>query len=347
MTPLVKRLIQAKPTKKLIKHLQGADAIKMFKDYGGMKIPEGSINGEQLLKYVPETRERYGLVGNTNISDQEIAEALYKHVKELGGNTAAINAQGEPQLLFRGDTKKYTQLVPHGMYIKPTDKYPDNLLGTLFLDRHGIGEYGGPDRYLIKYNKYGELVGPYNSGIEIMSPSIGEKKGIYKNLPENNFIKTPDTYYYKKTDGYPIMVTQRASIYKVPSKNFPSPYSNDLNGFVIRTPKVYDMTNEFNLFGDYASMQKIKQKANKENAGLLISKPMYKKINGEKIPVHRDEHSNYTFMAIPDDKLKTVKHILPYDLRIPRDWTDPNIYRVAIPVGIGSQFMNKDYKLSF
>lgn len=198
MTPLVKRLIQAKPTKKLIKHLQGADAVKMFKDYGEMKIPEGSINGEQLLKYVPEAREIYGLVGNTNISDQEIAEALYKHVKELGGNTAAVNAQGEPQLLFRGDTKRYIQLVPHGIEIKPTDAWADNSLGTLFLDRHGIGEYGGPDRYLIKYNQYRQLIGPYNSGIEIMFPSIGNKKGIYKNLPEENFIKTPNEYFYKK-----------------------------------------------------------------------------------------------------------------------------------------------------
>lgn len=312
-----------------------------------MKIPEGSINGEQLLKYVPEARERYGLVGNTNISDQEIAEALYKHVKELGGNTAAVNAQGEPQLLFRGDTKRYTQLVPHGIEIKPTDAWADNSLGTLFLDRHGIGEYGGPDRYLIKYNKYGQLIGPYNSGIEIMSPSIGNKKGIYKNLPEENFIKTPNEYFYKKTDGYPILINSRTSISKVPSENFPSPYSNDLNGFVVRTPKVYDMPDEFNLFGDYASMQKIKNKANKEKSGLLISKPAYKEINGEKIPMHRDEHDKFTYIALPDDKLRTAKHILPYDLRIPRDWTDPNIYRVAIPVGIGSQFMNKDYKLSF
>ena len=51
----------------------------MFKQYGGIKIPEGSINGKQLRMYVPEARERYGLVGNTNITDEEIAQALYKH----------------------------------------------------------------------------------------------------------------------------------------------------------------------------------------------------------------------------------------------------------------------------
>jgi hypothetical protein len=68
----------------------------MFKEYGGTPIPEGSINGEQLRKYVMEARERYGLIGNNNITDEEIAQALYKHSKELGGNTAAVNAQGEP-----------------------------------------------------------------------------------------------------------------------------------------------------------------------------------------------------------------------------------------------------------
>ena len=98
----------------LTSHLQGDDAIKMFKEYGGEVIPKNSINGEQLRKYVAEARERYGLVGDTRISDEEIAEALYKHSKELGGNTAAVNAQGEPQLLFRGSTKRNAELHPKG-----------------------------------------------------------------------------------------------------------------------------------------------------------------------------------------------------------------------------------------
>jgi hypothetical protein len=37
-------------------------------------------------------REKYGLLGNNNITDEEIIQALYKHSKELGGNTAAINS---------------------------------------------------------------------------------------------------------------------------------------------------------------------------------------------------------------------------------------------------------------
>ena len=43
-----------------------------------------------------EARERYGLIDNPNISDEEIAQALYKHTNELGKGSAAINNQGEP-----------------------------------------------------------------------------------------------------------------------------------------------------------------------------------------------------------------------------------------------------------
>ena len=84
----------------------------MFKEYGGTPIPKGSINGDQLRRYVMEARECYGLMNNTNISDEEIAQALYKHTNELGKGSAAINSQGEPQLLFRGDTKSYDLRIP-------------------------------------------------------------------------------------------------------------------------------------------------------------------------------------------------------------------------------------------
>lgn len=146
---LLKIQILKKP---LNHHLQGEDAIKMFKEYGGTPIPEGSLNGYQLRKYVMEARERYGLMNNNNISDEEIAQALYKHINELGKGSAAINSQGEPQLLFRGDTKSYTQLKPR---ISPEELYKqkgtmDNSLGTLFLGEmpKGTGENQGIAKYL-------------------------------------------------------------------------------------------------------------------------------------------------------------------------------------------------------
>lgn len=126
--------------KPLNHHLQGEDAIKMFKEYGG--TPKGSLNGDQLRKYVMEARERYGLIDNPNISDEEIAQALYKHTNELGKGSAAINSQGEPQLLFRGDTKAYTQLKDHPTDLATKSGTMDNSLGTLFLGelpgQHGI-----------------------------------------------------------------------------------------------------------------------------------------------------------------------------------------------------------------
>ena len=148
--------------KPLNHHLQGEDAVKMFKEYGGTPIPKGSLNGDQLRKYVMEARERYGLIDNPNISDEEIAQALYKHTNELGKGSAAINSQGEPQLLFRGDTKPYTQLKVNHNQIGKSDT-EDNVLGTMFLDRTGIGEGWGPDRYMYLANQEDRVMAPYRS----------------------------------------------------------------------------------------------------------------------------------------------------------------------------------------
>ena len=87
----------------------------MFKEYGGTPIPEGSINGDQLRRYVMEARERYGLMNNTNISDEEIAQALYKHTNELGKGSAAINSQGEPFPRNWSDPNIFRIVVPIGI----------------------------------------------------------------------------------------------------------------------------------------------------------------------------------------------------------------------------------------
>lgn len=131
------------------KHLQGENAVQMFKEYGTIEIPENSQIIEQLRKYVPEARERYGLVGNTNITDDEIAGSLYKKAIELGGNTSAVNEFGEPLVLFRGDTKRFSALrkvlEPESL-AKGTGSM-DNSFGNLFLGQlDGPGE--GVERYI-------------------------------------------------------------------------------------------------------------------------------------------------------------------------------------------------------
>lgn len=66
-------------------HLKGDDAIQMFKDYGVVSIPANSKIYSDIQKLVPEARERYGLVGHSGITDDEIAGSLYKRAMELNG----------------------------------------------------------------------------------------------------------------------------------------------------------------------------------------------------------------------------------------------------------------------
>lgn len=320
----------------LTQHVQGQDAVKMFKEYGGIKIPEGSINGKELSTYVQEARIRYGLVGNTDISDQEIAEALYKHVNELGKNTKALNAQGEPQLLFRGDTKSYTELKDR---LTPDELLSgtgtmDNSLGTLFLGDITNPDPSGVGRYLVGYKTtpYGTVASPSATGATTV--------GLYDEVAfaPQNWVKIGQG----NTRRGPIGFT------KAPAVNS-STGVNDLNAFVVKTGNVRNATNEIAVgnetllingnVGNYKGSKKLtgrqamadhyrhvldESKANKQ--GLLksdIDAPL------------RDEHSSHEYFALPNWNKHNAKHILPYDLRIPRNWSDPNIYKIIIPFGIG------------
>ena len=343
-------------SKQPTEHVQGNEAVKMFKEYGGEPIPEGSINGEQLRKYVAEARERYGLVNNANITDEEIAQALYKHSKELGGNTAAVNAQGEPQLLFRGDTKAYTELRNNHHESGGTE---DNILGTLFLDRTGIGEGWGPDRYLYLSNKNGQVMAPYRTGIESESFSLLKPKfkdgylydGFGKGYISDKQISYPYWSYTRKS-GETIQGN------KIASDNFADGTVNHLNAFVVRTPSVRDITNEVVVTGGkpgtpppfnwlipkesrighdlhdvrLAQNKVVVEEAKKHNQGLLKSdRGSYWR--GE-------EHEDYDYFALPDFNVQGAKHLLPYDLRIPRNWKDKNIYRGLIPLTTGYTLYN-------
>ena len=347
--------------KPLNHHLQGEDAVKMFKEYGGTPIPEGSLNGDQLRKYVMEARERYGLIDNPNISDEEIAQALYKHTNELGKGSAAINSQGEPQLLFRGDTKSYTQLKNHNQIDKSDTE--DNVLGTMFLDRTGIGEGFGPDRYMYLVNQDNEVMAPYRNGIETASFTTLQPKfkpDYITSVEGKGFVGDFDISYpyYKYDRRYEVI-----SGGKISSEAFANGYTNQLNGFVVRTPHERDITNEVYTSGMYRTPKvgeefqwrvphttdissapretrilqnkAIIKDAQQKNQGLLRSKAG---------SPYRDEHDKYDYLVVPDFNARNVKHILPYDLRIPRNWSDPNIFRIAEPVGMSLPFLNNSQK---
>ena len=332
-------------------HLQGEDAVQMFKQYGGIKIPNESINGEQLRKYVQEARLRYGLVGNKNITDEEIAQALYKHSQELGKGSAAINAQGEPQLLFRGDTQRYTKLKPR-MSPEELEKASgtmDNSLGNLFLGElpaTSITSGAGLERYVAHVRDFRgnkRLVGS-GTGSKVVTPD-GTKIREFSNdeigiIPEGSY----QLASYQTRAG-------ENNIYKLPA-SWTESGVNDINAFIVRTPKVRDSSKEISVLNDdflvqggskvsyygpvndvgtseRAKMAKhyreVLNKAQDENQGLLKS---------NKGSYLRDEHEGYDYFALPNFNIKNAKHLLPYDLRIPRNWNNSNIYKTTIPVGV-------------
>lgn len=340
--------------KPLNHHLQGEDAIKMFKEYGGTPIPEGSLNGDQLRKYVMEARERYGLIDNPNISDEEIAQALYKHTNELGKGSAAINSQGEPQLLFRGDTKAYTQLKDHP---SPTDLATksgtmDNSLGTLFLgELPGTGQKAsGLERYLVRgqeFNGDPKLIGS-GTGAKVLGGDGKYHTEIRQIIPKD--ARPLVTYHTRFGDN---------AVYKLPAK-YSESKTNNINAFVVRTPAVRDASKEISVLNDdwlikggskvnyhgplnptneRSAMAEhydyILKDAQKKQQGLLKSNP--------NSPL-RDEHDDYTYFAVPDWNKSNVKSLLPYDLRIPRNWSDPNIFRIAAPIGMSLPFLNNSQK---
>ncbi len=339
---------------KLNHHLQGEDAVKMFKEYGGTPIPEGSLNGDQLRKYVMEARERYGLIDNPNISDEEIAQALYKHTNELGKGSAAINSQGEPQLLFRGDTKAYTQLKDHP---SPTDLATksgtmDNSLGTLFLgELPGMGQKaGGLERYLVRGQVFRgdpKLIGS-GTGAKVLGGDGKYHTEIRQIIPKD--ARPLVTHHTRFGDNV---------VYKLPAK-YSESKTNNINAFVVRTPAVRDASREISVLNDdwlikggskvnyhgplnptneRSAMAEhydyILKDAQKKQQGLLKSNP--------NSPL-RDEHVDYTYFAVPDWNKFNVKSLLPYDLRIPRDWSDPNIFRIAAPIGMSLPFLNNSQK---
>lgn len=340
--------------KPLNHHLQGEDAIKMFKEYGGTPIPEGSLNGDQLRKYVIEARERYGLMDNPNISDEEIAQALYKHTNELGKGSAAINSQGEPQLLFRGDTKAYTQLKDHP---SPTDLATksgtmDNSLGTLFLgELPGTGQKGqGLERYLVRgqeFNGDPKLIGS-GTGAKVLGGDGKYHTEIRQIIPKDA----------RPLVTYPTRFGDNA-VYKLPAK-YSESKTNNINAFVVRTPAVRDASKEISVLNDdwlikggskvnyhgplnptneRSAMAEhynyVLKDAQKKQQGLLKSNP--------NSPL-RDEHDDYTYFAVPNWNKSNVKSLLPYDLRIPRNWSDPNIFRIAAPIGMSLPFLNNSQK---
>lgn len=324
----IKKYINKNIINNLSEHVQGDEAVKMFKQYGGQDpIIENSPLMDRMRRYAPEARERYGIVGNTNITDEEIARSLYKQANSISqkGNQA-VNKYGEPLVLFRGDTNRYTNLFdrmsPDELAVKSGTM--DNSLGNLFLgDLPKQGKGLGIDRY-ITTQRSGRFTGLFPSG-------TGSKINI-----------SPQTVL---ADARPLVtnITKNGefTVSKVPAKYNESGV-NDINAFVINSKGVRNSTDEISVLGDdFISKQKdfkgipydksrqsiaqhyntVLKDAEQKNQGLLKSNA------GARF---RDEHEGYDYFALPNYNKQNAKHLLPYDMRIPRNFKDPNIYKTII-----------------
>lgn len=335
----IKKYINKNIINNLSEHVQGDEAVKMFKQYGGQDpIMENSPLMDRMRRYAPEARERYGIVGNTNITDEEIARSLYKQANSISqkGNQA-INKYGEPLVLFRGDTNRYTNLLDR---ISPDELAAksgtmDNSLGNLFLgDLPKQGKGLGVDRYITTQRS-----GRFNG---IIPSGTGSKINI-----------SPETVL---SDARPLVtnITKNGefTVSKVPARYNESGV-NDINAFVINSKGVRNSTDEISVLGDdFISKQKdfkgipydksrqsiaqhyntILKDAEQKNQGLLKSNA------GARF---RDEHEGYDYFALPNYNKQGAKHLLPYDMRIPRNFKDPNIYKTIVG-GIALQQLNKN-----
>lgn len=297
----------------------------MFKEYGGIEIPKESKLGDQLRQYVYQARKQYGLLGNKDISDEEIAQSLYKEMMQ--NKSGAITDSGEPMIGFRGDTKQYSELIPRKtaeQYEKTPSGSADNVLGTLFLGEYPNKDLGlGSERYLNGYTP--------TSSESYLHPTPNST--YVKASPEEGLIKwdTNDPHYYIRNNQLLSLIKNEkvADGHWVGSRFIPNDGNvNDINAFMFKSNGVLDKTGKINpetrSTSEAYRYQDMVNEANKKNIGLIKSDP------NEIL-----EHENYTYIALPNFNLMGAKHILPYDLRIPRNWKDPNIYRSLLPVGIG------------
>lgn len=335
-------------------HLKGDAAIKMFNEYGGIAVPANSKIYSDIQKLVPEARERYGLVGRTDITDDQIAGSLYKRAMELNGEgNAAVWETGEPRLLFRGDTKRYKRLIERWSPEELAEKSGtmDNSLGNLFLGEiSGRGQ--GVDRYFISGNDF--------NGTVMQGSSTGSR-GVYGTIKAISGEGVQGTEIpIIPNDAYKLHTYNTYwgpySVYKFPGKYSESGIS-DLNTFITRTPKVRDATFEISVLHDNNVMKnrgwkgpdftkvdapvdgidgrrafaqhyrKVLDEAKANGEGLLFSEPMTDAIEA-KYGLHpfRGEHERYTYYALPNFNRQNAKHLFGWDLRKPVQWDVDNIY---------------------
>lgn len=293
---------------------------------------------QQLRKYVPEARERYGLVGNTNITDDEIAGSLYKKALELGGDTAAVNEVGEPLILFRGDTKRFPALrkVAEPESLAKGTGSMDNSFGNLFL-----GQLDGPGEGVERYIHY---VHQYPGGATEVYPSATGERLVWngnKIREQGADINIPEKYLSYDISEPFNQYGQQIRRRKI-SSELAKPNSNDINAFVIRTPSIRNASSEISpeMGGEFIDINGVPKFKNSSYVDRNQSATRIRQIltdaesKGQGLlksdaysPLRENEHFEFDYYALPNFNIRNAKHLLPYDFRIKPQWESRLIYR--------------------
>lgn len=344
----------------------GDDAVDMFRTYNKMhsiNIPQNSELYPEIQKLIPEARKRYELIDNMDISDEEIAKALYGRAQELGFDTAAKYSTGEPHLLFRGDTRRYETLKERPTPNELAEQHGtmDNSLGNLFLGEFPH-EYQGIDRYIGTYNTHGNIINGSGTGSKVIVNGKTLPSWYEWDFDQNgNFPWKMDKLY-----TFQNKLGEMNTVFKLPDETMVSGV-NDINPFIVRTPKVRDSSFEISVLNDDRLPMGLKLKTGtimNNYLGGFKGKRFGKKFDGpfedtefrinttaphyiellnrakkkgqgllfsDKVSpgrIHplRDEHENYTYWVLPNFNRKNAKHLFGYDITQPVNWDIDNIY---------------------
>lgn len=102
-----------------------------------------------------------------------------------GENNGAVNAYGEPIILFRGDTQRYPIFKERGTpeQVAPLKGTMDNSLGTLFLGEYPGSRSGiGGERYLGSYYSLNSKVGSFSGRPHIENSGTGAKSKLDEDM---------------------------------------------------------------------------------------------------------------------------------------------------------------------
>lgn len=151
----------------------------------------------------------------------------------------AKNNDGEPQLLFRGTTRRNTELHDKGLVPQSTSG-ADNVLGNLFLGELPFTRKGeGLERYLGTY-RTGQGVFPPETGAAKYTPAWDPSIKSSAPIIDGVWLESGDLS--SKLGSRKFGFNTR-DVFKIKPEDMEFG-ANDINAFVVKSPKIRNATDE-------------------------------------------------------------------------------------------------------